>query len=578
MSLSRANKLSHLKTKFQNEPSSKKSKKVKAEKDENLASKMDEEIGDFGEIGESTRTQSEMMTEQEIMDQEEDVEFEDAYDDEFEKEDGSEEASEHSSDFETESEGEGVKQERPVVEGEKKKLLAKKEKKKDKKEKFSPFVGTEKNMEQDEELDFENRAYDMLHRATTEFACLSCDWLSGAKAQDKLYSKPTIDFADTKYPLDLYAVAGSQATMPSKNQIYVLRYSNLCQTKYDDDSEEGAQGEETEEIAEGNPVILQRTIPCKGGINRIRSMMNMPIVACWTELADIKIFNVQAAMDEMGEVDISKMENSKSKGQLTEDSALISKFRLQNEGFGLEWSPLKVGRLLSGDTTGKINVFESEDELCSKFNKANYFYSYHTDSVEDIQFSPSEESAFATCSVDGTVQVVDMRMNSYKKAQICIKAHDCDVNVISWNTITKNLIASGGDDGSIKVWDLRYPAEDVITNIRWHQESITSLQWQPDDEWTLAASSADNRLSIWDFSVENNEQYTGQDFGVPEQVIFLHHGQQDIKEVRWHPQYKGVLMSTAHSGFNLFKPAINEDAASEDSSEDDKKLDLIPIL
>lgn len=48
-----------------------------------------------------------------------------------------------------------------------------------KKSKVTPFTGTQKNMGAEEILDFENRAYDMLHRATTEYPCLSCDFLTG---------------------------------------------------------------------------------------------------------------------------------------------------------------------------------------------------------------------------------------------------------------------------------------------------------------------------------------------------------------------------------------------------------------
>lgn len=431
-------------------------------------------------------------------------------------------------------------------------------------------------MNPDEVLEFENRAYDMLHRATTEYGCLSCDFLTGHKSNHKIYKEYKNEMTPTKYPMNLFAVAGSQASLPTKNQIYVLRFANLCQTKYDDDSERGEEPEE--EIAEGNPVILQRTIPTKGSINRIRSMMGYPIVALWNEAAQVKIYNVQNAMDQLMEVDITKLDSSKSKGVLNEDSALINQWKLPNEGYGMEWSHLKVGQLVTGSVDGKINLFEAEDELCSKFTKANYYWSYHQESVEDIQFSPTEVDVFATCSTDGTVRVCDMKQHSYKQAQITIKAHDCDVNVISWNPLTPNLIASGADDGSIKVWDLRYPTEQPITNIRWHQEAITSIQWQPSDEWTLAAASADNRVSVWDFSVENNEQEVTEDYNVPEQVIFIHHGQEDIKEIRWHPIYKDVLMTTAHTGFNIFKAAINEDAPSEEDSDEENRLEIIPYL
>jgi len=62
-------------------------------------------------------------------------------------------------------------------------------------------------------------------------------------------------------------------------------------------------------------------------------------------------------------------------------------------------------------------------------------------------------------SSDGTLQVVDMRVGNPKKAQICIKAHNRDVNVFDWNKIASHLLVTGSDDSSVKVWDLRLVSE-----------------------------------------------------------------------------------------------------------------------
>jgi ribosome assembly protein RRB1 len=81
--------------------------------------------------------------------------------------------------------------------------------------------------------------------------------------------------------------------------------------------------------------------------------------------------------------------------------------------------------------------------------------------VEDINFSPTESEVFASCGVDGTIQIVDMRVGDKRKSQLKIDAHDCDINVISWNKKTANLIASGGDDGAFKVWDIRFSKVNI---------------------------------------------------------------------------------------------------------------------
>jgi len=42
---------------------------------------------------------------------------------------------------------------------------------------------------------------------------------------------------------------------------------------------------------------------------------------------------------------------------------------------------------------------------------------------------------------------------------------------------------------------------------------------------------------------------------LPPQLLFLHMGQKNIKEVHWHRQLPSVLMSTAEDGLNIFRAA-----------------------
>jgi len=141
-------------------------------------------------------------------------------------------------------------------------------------------------------------------------------------------------------------------------------------------------------------------------------------------------------------------------------------------------------------------------------------------------------------------------------------AHESDVNVISWNKGTSYLLVSGGDEGAIKVWDLRNvqkkgsssPTPTPIASFHWHKAPITSIEWHPSDPSTFAASSADNIVSLWDLAVEQdddemNDMSDTKD--VPPQMLFNHH-QKDVKEVHWHPQIPGAVISTGADGFDVF--------------------------
>jgi ribosome assembly protein RRB1 len=93
----------------------------------------------------------------------------------------------------------------------------------------------------------------------------------------------------------------------------------------------------------------------------------------------------------------------------------------------------------------------------------------------------------------------------------------------------------------------------------WHKAPITSIEWHPTEDSIFAASGADNQVTLWDLAVEQDDDETGIVIGepaerdVPPQLLFVHQGQSDVKEVHWHPQVPGTVISTASDGFNVFK-------------------------
>ena len=85
-------------------------------------------------------------------------------------------------------------------------------------------------------------------------------------------------------------------------------------------------------------------------------------------------------------------------------------------------------------------------------------------------------------------------------------AHDRDVNVIDWNK-NEPFIASGGDDGMLKIWDLRmFDKGQPVAVFKHHTQPITSVEWHPKDFSVLASSGADNQIALWDLAIEKDSE------------------------------------------------------------------------
>lgn len=226
-----------------------------------------------------------------------------------------------------------------------------------------------------------------------------------------------------------------------------------------------------------------------------------------------------------------------------------------DEGYGMDWSPTQPGHLLTGDCKANIHFWKPRED--GTWHVDQRPYSSHADSVEDIQWSPNEKTVFMTCSADKTVKVWDTRAKPASACMMSVEAHDTDVNVINWNK-SEPFIASGGDDSVIKIWDLRqFKEKTPIATFKHHTKAITSIEWHPNDSSVFAASSADDQLTQWDLSVEplsvNEKTLEPKLKDIPPQLLFIHQGQTDVKEIHWHPQIPGLLLSTAQSGLNIFK-------------------------
>mmetsp|Transcript_5162 Transcript_5162/g.10830 ORF Transcript_5162/g.10830 Transcript_5162/m.10830 type:complete len:602 (+) Transcript_5162:68-1873(+) len=473
---------------------------------------------------------------------------------------------------------------------------------------WNPFMGNTTG----EQLEMDETAYKMHHALTPEWPSLTLDIVPDAHLGENR----------TRFPHTVTMVVGTQADKRGKNKLSVLRMSDLCRIpgsgrektekelddemlgdawkhENDDDSDSSSSDEEAEE-EELDPVLENYSFPHSGGgINRIRVCPHNPsVVGVWGENGEVSLYDIGGAIDMLDRSSLSSNAR-KNDGNLAMNKE-VRKMRKDpffvysghsTEGYAIDWSRVTPGRLATADCDGNIHIWNAThpvtpNDIVAKYgNKSQSspwsnssfqvepMYAAHGDnldnpSVEDLQWSPTEATVLASAECGGYVRIYDIRCPG--KAMISNKIHSggADVNVISWNKLVGNLLATGGDDGSFSVFDLRnFQTSDAsippkpLARFHSHRTPITSLEWHPTDESMIAVSD-DNGTYVYDLSIEEddpennmNEEEAAVEGVIPPQLLFVHSGSDMTKEVHWHPQIPSCIATTSLSGYSVFIPS-----------------------
>ncbi len=117
-------------------------------------------------------------------------------------------------------------------------------------------------------------------------------------------------------------------------------------------------------------------------------------------------------------------------------------------------------------------------------------------------------------------------------------------------------------------------SDSPLSHFTWHKGPVSSIEWDPNDENCLLVASSDNSVTMWDMSLEQDDEAElalalkqGVNISVPAskdprladipaELLFEHRGQLDNKEAHFHPQIPGVVFSTAADGMNVWKPDV----------------------
>ncbi|GBF95359.1 hypothetical protein Rsub_07787 [Raphidocelis subcapitata] len=131
----------------------------------------------------------------------------------------------------------------------------------------------------------------------------------------------------------------------------------------------------------------------------------------------------------------------------------------------------------------------------------------HKNTVEDVVFAPGSGEELVSVGDDKQVLFWDVRTGAAPVMRI-EGAHGAssDIHCVDWNRLDAHMVATGAADGSLRVWDRRkltgstHKGSAAVRVFKQHTEAIMRIEWHPADKNVLASGGDDHLVLVWDLS------------------------------------------------------------------------------
>lgn len=145
--------------------------------------------------------------------------------------------------------------------------------------------------------------------------------------------------------------------------------------------------------------------------------------------------------------------------------------------------------------TGDVLIYRYSNEE----NKLLYTHEVHSKAVRDIEFSKDGRDLISA-SRDKSIVISDFETGKFKR--MWEKAHD--EPVYSLTVVDENLIASGDDDGTVKLWDSRIQGSEPVFSLKEVEDYITSITTNSQKR-LLLCTSGDGMMTT--FNIASKKMY-----------------------------------------------------------------------